>query len=174
MLSIHERSFSPEGRSQAGHWKGDLIIGNHHGSAIGTLVERQARMVRLLQLPRSPASHSTGHANARSSAEPAAGDHLGPRHRNGPPCRHHRSSGAARVLLRFPITMATRLQRERQWPTARLLFHRRQPHTPPECTYWQAKTTAITGPAWFPKTVARQIYSLVCKAHRIRRCCDVD
>lgn len=56
MLSIHQRPFPPEDRSQAGHWEGDLIVGNHHGSAIGTLVERQTRMVRLLHLPRSDAA----------------------------------------------------------------------------------------------------------------------
>lgn len=55
MLTIHQRPFPPEDRSQAGHWEGDLIVGNHHGSAIGTLVERQTRMVRLLHLPRSDA-----------------------------------------------------------------------------------------------------------------------
>lgn len=30
-----------------------MIIGNNHSSAIGTLVERQTRMVRLVHLPRS-------------------------------------------------------------------------------------------------------------------------
>ena len=51
MLTIHQRSFPPEDRSQAGHWEGDLIIGKGQGSAIGTLVERQTRAVRLLHLP---------------------------------------------------------------------------------------------------------------------------
>ncbi|WP_454836813.1 IS30 family transposase [Rhodococcus qingshengii] len=58
MLSIHQRPFPPEDRSQAGHWEGDLIVGNHHGSAIGTLVERQTRMVRLLHLPRAASLHT--------------------------------------------------------------------------------------------------------------------
>ena len=52
MLTIGQRPFQPDDRSQAGHWEGDLIIGKDQGSAIGTLVERQTRMVRLLHLPR--------------------------------------------------------------------------------------------------------------------------
>jgi len=52
MLTIAQRPFQPGDRSQAGHWEGDLIIGKDQGSAIGTLVERQTRMVRLLHLPR--------------------------------------------------------------------------------------------------------------------------
>jgi transposase, IS30 family len=51
MLPIRQRPFQPEDRSQAGHWEGDLIIGKDQGSAIGTLVERQTRMVRLLHMP---------------------------------------------------------------------------------------------------------------------------
>jgi IS30 family transposase len=51
MLRIGQRPFPPGDRSQAGHWEGDLIIGKDGGSAIGTLVERQTRLVRLLHLP---------------------------------------------------------------------------------------------------------------------------
>ena len=51
MLTIRQRPFQPEDRSQAGHWEGDLIIGKDQGSAIGTLVERQTRTVRLLHMP---------------------------------------------------------------------------------------------------------------------------
>jgi len=51
MLSIHQRPFPPEDRTEAGHWEGDLIIGKDQQSAIGTLVERQTRLVRLLHLP---------------------------------------------------------------------------------------------------------------------------
>ena len=50
MLSIHDRGFDPQDRSEAGHWEGDLIVGPHHRSAIGTLVERQTRYVKLLHL----------------------------------------------------------------------------------------------------------------------------
>ena len=55
MLTIHDRPFPADDRSEAGHWEGDLIIGNNHSTAIGTLVERQTRMVRLVHLPRSDA-----------------------------------------------------------------------------------------------------------------------
>lgn len=51
MLSVHDRGFEPTDRSIAGHWDGDLIVGPHSRSAIGTLVERQTRFVKLLHLP---------------------------------------------------------------------------------------------------------------------------
>lgn len=50
ILSIHQRPFDPGDRSQAGRWEGDLIVGKNQGSAIGTLVERQTRLIRLLHL----------------------------------------------------------------------------------------------------------------------------
>ncbi|OBI03597.1 DNA-binding protein [Mycolicibacter heraklionensis] len=53
MLTIHDRPFPPVDRTQAGHWEGDLIIGDNHLSAIGTLVERQTRLLRLVHLPRA-------------------------------------------------------------------------------------------------------------------------
>ncbi|WP_434812411.1 IS30 family transposase, partial [Microbacterium sp. bgisy189] len=51
MLSVHQRGFDPTDRSVAGHWEGDLIVGPHNRSAIGALVERQTRYVKLLHLP---------------------------------------------------------------------------------------------------------------------------
>jgi transposase, IS30 family len=51
MLTIRQRPFPPEDRSQPGHWEGDLITGKDNRSAIGTLVERQTRTLRLLHMP---------------------------------------------------------------------------------------------------------------------------
>lgn len=53
MLTIHDRPFPPVDRSEPGHWEGDLLIGDNHLSAIGTLVERRTRMLRLVHLPRA-------------------------------------------------------------------------------------------------------------------------
>jgi len=50
MLSIHDRGFPPEDRSQPGHWEGDLIVGRHNRSAIAALVERQTRSLALLKM----------------------------------------------------------------------------------------------------------------------------
>jgi len=72
MLTIHQRPFQPADRTQAGHWEGDLIIGRDQGSAIGTLVERQTRMVRLLHLPRRDGAALHYALAARMADLPAA------------------------------------------------------------------------------------------------------
>lgn len=82
MLSVHERGFDPGDRSVAGHWEGDLIVGPHNRSAIGTLVERQTRYVKLLHL-RAQLDRAARRArpNApRPAARTAAHADLGPGH----------------------------------------------------------------------------------------------
>lgn len=70
MRSIHERPFPPEDRAEAGHWEGDLIIGKDQQSAIGTLVERQTRLVRLLHLPQRDSETLHDALEARLGALP--------------------------------------------------------------------------------------------------------
>jgi IS30 family transposase len=51
MTMINERPAEVEDRVQLGHWEGDLIMGPHNRSAIGTLIERNTRYVILLAFP---------------------------------------------------------------------------------------------------------------------------
>jgi IS30 family transposase len=72
MLSIHDRPFPPHDRSEAGHWEGDLIIGKDQASAIGTLVERTTRTIRLLHLPHRDSDALHAALKERVSDLPAA------------------------------------------------------------------------------------------------------
>jgi transposase, IS30 family len=72
MLTIRQRPFDSLDRSEAGHWEGDLIIGKGQGSAIGTLVERQTRTVRLLHMPFRDSDTLHGALKARLAGLPPA------------------------------------------------------------------------------------------------------
>ncbi|MFD0033231.1 IS30 family transposase [Streptomyces sp. NPDC127172] len=51
MRPVHTRPREADERHRAGHWEGDLIVGKAQASAIGTLVDRATRYVRLIHLP---------------------------------------------------------------------------------------------------------------------------
>jgi transposase, IS30 family len=51
MTMLDQRPAEAAGRSEPGHWEGDLITGASNRSAIGTLVDRASRFTILLHLP---------------------------------------------------------------------------------------------------------------------------
>jgi transposase, IS30 family len=52
MLCVHQRPFAPQDRSQPWTLGRHVFVGPQHRSAIGTLVERHMRFVKLIHLPR--------------------------------------------------------------------------------------------------------------------------
>lgn len=59
-MLIDERPQVVDARIRVGDWEGDLIVGGGSASAIGTLVDRHSRMVRLVHLPDGHSAEQVG------------------------------------------------------------------------------------------------------------------
>jgi IS30 family transposase len=68
MVMISERPAEVADRAVPGHWEGDLIMGQDHRSAVGTLVERSTRYTLLLHLGAGKDGLSVKHAMQKAIA----------------------------------------------------------------------------------------------------------
>lgn len=66
MLSIEERPQEVADRSVPGHWEGDMLLGRHRKTALGSLVERTTRYTMLVPLGKKKDAVSVRKAYARA------------------------------------------------------------------------------------------------------------
>lgn len=165
MMTIHDRPFAAVDRSQAGHWEGDLIIGNNHLSAIGTLVERQTRLLRLVHLPRADSDSLHAALVARMQDLPPALMRSIPWDQGTEMARHLATAEKLGAPVYFCDSRSP-WQRSSNENTNGLLrdyFPMGSPSStirPSTCWLW--KTNSTTAPGWYFKTVVPLTYSLCC------------
>ena len=115
---IADRPAAASGRSEAGHWEGDLIIGKGNRSAVVTLTERVSRQTLLAELPHGHDAQSTAAAVVAALRPPAraSGQNpgLGPGPRDGPLGRRGSRPRHEGVLLRAAVSVAAPDQRADQ------------------------------------------------------------
>nr|WP_324197968.1 IS30 family transposase [Nocardia abscessus] len=124
MRLIHQRPVEVNERRTPGHWEGDLIIGGEQGGAIGTLVERNTRYLRLIHLPYGWKTPQLRNALITQTAD------LPPELRKtltwdqSRELTLHQDRGVDRLpdlLLRPAFTLAARHQRKHQRPSAAIV-----------------------------------------------------
>ena len=130
-VSIHDRPKEVEGRLVPGHHEGDLIKGSiASNSAVGTIVERTTGYLTLLHLPQGyGANHVADAIIIELSALPDWFAKTLTWDRGTEMCQRPGHPGHPdQVLLRRPLhLLATRQQREHQWPAPRLHAQKHRP-----------------------------------------------
>ena len=175
--STNARS-SPRTAPRPRHWEGDLIVGKDQGSAIGTLVERQTRTVRLLHLPRRDGDTLHDALTARMGDLPRSLLRSITWDQGTEMARHLTITESARragLLLRLPLALAARLAT--RTPTGCCASTSRRAPTwasTPRSTSSPSRTSSTTAPGSSSKTAAPAELFAALLASTNRPRCDVD